>query len=1601
MIFNYDYFGLTEPARIYLCKTDNTIVCELNGIDLTTVTYTKQLNNFDTLQFDVHRFINGEESNGYDLLDEAMYLFVDGIGYFRMSYPEVSNDGFDEYKSVTAKSCECELALKTLKNFKINTGEVDSREYLIDDNVKETGEGVKIAVKHIILYDSEHPEFSLLDIAIKKVAGWKIGFVAEEVRLTDVVETTVNDDGTVTTTTQTNESKRSFDIDSKNVYAFLTQDVSKKFECVFDFNIMTRTINVYSVKKYGEDSGVFISYRNLIQTLNYAPAQEDNIMTRFEVRGANDLTIDAVNFGTSTIENLSYYLSTKHVGQALIDKYNKWLTDVEEARKKYMYYNRQYSLYMEKRNEVNLRVPNDGLNNNWKQFTVEELGKIKEKYSGYMTALKDPGLGYWDKDNQKWLNKGAEQDYIAYQGILEIIDKTIEYKKNDNPSQDKEKSDEVDDLIEEWNTNWDLFGLQELKTKEKTYLSNIDALKAYAKAWKDLSEDERGHLSKANYNISHNRYLKYSEYEYGKDANGNIYTKPELGGCSGAIKQRQSEYTALQNQMNVFSREMGEVAEVNDKEKYGFTVEELATLNKLYDDTDYTNDNILTISTDTAAKIINTQYELFNDATTELSKVCQPQLSFTLTMDNIFAIPDFKEWQGNFDIGNFIHLSFDRNEQYFLKLRISSLTFNPCIIEKDFQIEFTNMISYNGGRDDFAAILDDTVNTAKDQITGSVKSKLDTTGIEVSDALIQAMVNSSRFTGAVSNGVFNTVNANTGAFGEVLARTINGRDLLANSGLFETINVDSTTSKTVLALDINANRISAGTLSVERLIIRGEKNSIMYSINDTLGTLDSTKISPEDYDKYYMGGKNIQAHTITADQILAHSLTASEITADDLRGVNGWINLHSGTFAFYGKPKDGIIDEMEKDKGLVDNYVESWNESDETSADRLRFKESMNFTPTDLGQDKLQSKIEELKPYSSDSSEVLNAIAKNNLNMFISDLKNYIIWLDVNDKIHKDGKSTVKLSESSDSDIITEFGISNDDAEKGTKVQKIREYLDIIIASENNTSGLMSWNGQKLTIRGDVVANSLTLGENVTIDYNKIDGMPTVEAYIKENGLIVNEPSEGAVGFKLQKNGLLTASNALIYGEIHASSGVIGGMTIDKNIMYSTNNVIRFDGQNGTGNIGPWYINSSSIYRGNGYNVNGSNNSYFGNSGLSISNNFVVDSNGNMTAQNANVSGNITAEKMSANKSYSIFDGSVMQKIIYFSNNNIELSIGLISEDNDFGGAGFKFLKYKESSAIFAYGDLYMQGKDIDARCISCSDNIYTEQDVKSYGLITAYGEFKSEKDLGLDWRFGSSTGSGDPNWFGFYDTTYGYHGGWYGPNHTLKTYGEVQAGVNSANAFRAVYGNYGFIIRNDGANAYFMATNSGNPYGTWNTDNYTTYDLDTGDWKIKGNLTCNELTFKCEDNMFRRPIGSSDVLDGYVASIRSTSKGIMIKGLFGSSPFTTRELAISASDSRLKKNILDTSINNALNQILQIRHRKFDWKSDNTHVDIGYIAQELEKINPRMVFKPEDKDGVYTIDTFYMESLITKSIQEMYSELKSENEQLKKEIKLLKQKIA
>lgn len=92
-------------------------------------------------------------------------------------------------------------------------------------------------------------------------------------------------------------------------------------------------------------------------------------------------------------------------------------------------------------------------------------------------------------------------------------------------------------------------------------------------------------------------------------------------------------------------------------------------------------------------------------------------------------------------------------------------------------------------------------------------------------------------------------------------------------------------------------------------------------------------------------------------------------------------------------------------------------------------------------------------------------------------------------------------------------------------------------------------------------------------------------------------------------------------------------------------------------------------------------------------------------------------------------------------------------------------------------------------------------------------------------------------------------------------------------------------------------------------------------------------------------------------------------------------------SDKNLKKNIKETKIN-ALDIINKIRHVEFDWKDNNIHNDIGYIAQEMKDINENFVHyqKIDLKDGTqkenWQINTLSVLATTTKAIQEQQDEI-------------------
>jgi hypothetical protein len=93
-----------------------------------------------------------------------------------------------------------------------------------------------------------------------------------------------------------------------------------------------------------------------------------------------------------------------------------------------------------------------------------------------------------------------------------------------------------------------------------------------------------------------------------------------------------------------------------------------------------------------------------------------------------------------------------------------------------------------------------------------------------------------------------------------------------------------------------------------------------------------------------------------------------------------------------------------------------------------------------------------------------------------------------------------------------------------------------------------------------------------------------------------------------------------------------------------------------------------------------------------------------------------------------------------------------------------------------------------------------------------------------------------------------------------------------------------------------------------------------------------------------------------------------------------------STSDIRLKENV--KTLDGGLNKVLQLRGVTFSWKSNPEFGNrIGFIAQEMEKVIPELVFTNE-VDGYKGIN--YAE--VTAVLVEAIKELKTENDRLKSE---------
>lgn len=121
--------------------------------------------------------------------------------------------------------------------------------------------------------------------------------------------------------------------------------------------------------------------------------------------------------------------------------------------------------------------------------------------------------------------------------------------------------------------------------------------------------------------------------------------------------------------------------------------------------------------------------------------------------------------------------------------------------------------------------------------------------------------------------------------------TANVATLLAKVGLIDRATiVEGHITGYLDSVEVNANKITAGTLVADRILLKGSEKGLLYALNN-LGELTSTTVDSLD-------GYVLTDRTINADKIIANSITANELNVANIFANNAVLSTLTSQQAF-------------------------------------------------------------------------------------------------------------------------------------------------------------------------------------------------------------------------------------------------------------------------------------------------------------------------------------------------------------------------------------------------------------------------------------------------------------------------------------------------------------------------------------------------------------------------------------------------------------------------------------------------------------------------------------------------------------------------------
>lgn len=739
----------TKP-RIFLCETNKEKVCQL---DTFNTSGSFKFNSYSELSFEVARVYNDmitgqtKVNPNFDKIESPRLIYLENLAYFELQGPGLDSDGIKESKSCAAYSLEYTLSTKFLENFYINTGKVDSLEVL---NANDPNR-----ITPIILYNPNNTKLSLLHLILEKAYGWKIGYVDSSLQ----------------------KLSRQFEVDRESIYDFLMNEVCEKFNCYIVFDTIENTINIYAESltskfigdgttniftisppfsqvgtvsidgykttrwEYNSTTGtltledvpesgayievidgaltewetdVFVTFDNLAQEIKIEYPSEE-IKTVLTVTYGDDLNIREVNMGLPYLTDISYFYTVDWMGQDLYDAYTMYMQKSNQYQSEYTNNSREMLDIAEhisfEENRLSLEysiaqsvnettvgtyyvrggtAPNyyytevslpEDYNVNTTYYSMATTNLNETKVSNLYEVLKKyfNNESDWEVELDKLANDFQFMETYSFNYL-----KTELKKVTSNKTSSSAVESAINNFLAEM---WEQIGRTPLKflyyeTYKQIQIVNVEA------GWSQSSNDNYGYY--------------YPVVLYLNSINKAIAARDSL------IKIYNTKYSEIQQRNLEISNDL-----LMDN---NFTDDQMVRLSAFLREDELHLDDIIETELTTVSESYKLKQDAMESGRINLQKMCQPKLQFSMTMANIYALPEFEPIIGQFQLGKVIKVGL--RSDYIKQSRLLQIDLNFDDLS-DFACEFGELTSLRNQSDIHADLLSKAISAGKSVATNA------------------------------------------------------------------------------------------------------------------------------------------------------------------------------------------------------------------------------------------------------------------------------------------------------------------------------------------------------------------------------------------------------------------------------------------------------------------------------------------------------------------------------------------------------------------------------------------------------------------------------------------------------------------------------------------------------------------------------------------------------------------------------------------------------------------------------------------------------------------------------------------------------------------